>query len=506
MLETYKEIMRGNYGPFLAVLGLFLSIGAGASVAMVTYITVDTAPAAIQTLKTAPVISQVEKEPEPEVPATAADKLWEDESVFPEAPQVAQAPRLIDALEIEDVVPPEGKLIVADLEGMTMQLYLDGEKTAEYPLMGKGRPGSHWETPSGLYTIHTKERTHLSSIGGVYMPYSMQFFGNYFIHGRTYYPDGTQTSSTYSGGCIRMETVYAEKVYNFADIGTKVFVYDPPESPNKNKLALHNLEAPAVSAAAYLIADLDTGDVYAEKNASTTYPIGSITKLMTAIVANETISYKKRLSINDQEIGATDTTGNYRSFGVESLVYPLLLSSSDGVANALSGYLGNKLFLSWMNNAAEAYSMNSTTFADSAGASPDNLSTADDLYRLAWYITNKKSFALEVLEEDTANISASNGSQYTIANLNTPAYRDPFGGGKAAAVTNQSTDAMLSLLNHPLEDEERRLVLVVLGSTDREADMKKLATWVEEAVLPNQNAAAACVACASPTYRNITRP
>ena len=205
--------------------------------------------------------------------------------------------RVINALAIEDVVPATGKFVAADLRAMQISLFQDGMLVETIPIKTKGKPGTPWETPSGFYTIQTKEESHFSSIGKVYMPYSMQFYGNYFVHGWTTYPDGTPTPETFSGGCIKLATEEAAKVFAFADIGTKIFVYDPPTVDAIAPIALAALPVPRISARAYLVADIDTGDVYAERAAAAERSIASVTKLMTALVANETISFDKKIRV-----------------------------------------------------------------------------------------------------------------------------------------------------------------------------------------------------------------
>ncbi len=416
-----------------------------------------------------------------------------------------RSPRVIDALNISDVIPEKGKILIADLKKMEMSLYLDGEQTAKYKIISKGRKGTPWDTPSGLYSIHTKERNHLSSIAKVYMPYSMQFYGNYFIHGETYYQDGTPTSSTFSGGCIRLYTKDMAKVFNFTDIGTKVFVYDPKKKEDLVTLYLSTNKKPEVTAESFLVADLDTGDAYSEKVPQEKFPISSITKLMTAIVANETINFRKRISFFDESLlGSVSKKSRNRTFTVEELMYPLLMGSDNSVAKTLSAYIGKQNFVAWMNNSAKAFNMNKTKFYNAVGDSMENVSTADDLFRLAWYLKNKKSFPIDITKEKLKTIKSLDGHSYKITNVNTPVDKDPFAGGKAGFGEN-GNDSMLSLLSLNVDGKERTILLVVLGSENRVSDINKLALWASSAIKgPKDNTA--CLSCTTPQYRKIELP
>ena len=410
--------------------------------------------------------------------------------------------RVIDRLTIEDAIPSVGNFIGVDLVRMKLYLYRDGALMEEIPILSKGRPGTPWETPSGAYTIGTKEETHFSSIGHVYMPYSMQFFGNYFIHGWTYYPDGTPVSASFSGGCIKLSTEDARKVFAFASIGTPVFVYDSKGSENLPPLSLEGAR-PDVSSDAYLIADIDTGDVYAEKNASKERPAASLTKLMTALVANETISLDKTITLSRGALknpsDPTDTAT--KTFLVNDLFYPLLMQSSDPVADRLAAYYGADLFVRWMNDKAHALSMQSTAYVDASGVSQENTSTPEDIYRLLHYLSNKKSFVLSITRTKEKTIVAQDGWQYAVASVNTPVDTEPFAGGNTGRTT-PGEDVSASILTINTPTGERRIAVILLGSNNQAEDVGALASWITLSAKETSNQAA-CVACTLPSYRKI---
>ncbi len=118
---------------------------------------------------------------------------------------------------------PYGRFIYADLKAMALEM-CDGNDCSEVPILSIRNIGSIYDTPTGSFDIKTKEPNHFSSIGHVWMPWSMQFSGNFFIHGWSYYPDGTPVPKGYSGGCIRLSDENAKIVYDFAELGTPLIV------------------------------------------------------------------------------------------------------------------------------------------------------------------------------------------------------------------------------------------------------------------------------------------
>src|SRR3989344_4766614 len=101
--------------------------------------------------------------------------------------------------------------IFADLAAMELVLWKGGAPAKTFPIKARGEERSFFETPNGVYKIRSREENHFSSIGEVWMPWSMHFYGNYFIHGWPYYPSGTPVSEKFSGGCIRLSSADAKE-------------------------------------------------------------------------------------------------------------------------------------------------------------------------------------------------------------------------------------------------------------------------------------------------------
>ena len=87
-------------------------------------------------------------------------------------------------------------------------------------------PEDKWyQTPTGYFRIGVKKEKHISSLFPVYMNYAVQMYEDFFIHEIPYYLDGRRVSSSFSGGCIRLETEYAKKFFNLAKPGDLIVSY-----------------------------------------------------------------------------------------------------------------------------------------------------------------------------------------------------------------------------------------------------------------------------------------
>lgn len=387
--------------------------------------------------------------------------------------------RTIGTASIDTIAQAHERMIAADLTEMKLYLFENGHATATLDILSKGKRGSRWETPTGLYKIETKEEDHFSSIGEVHMPYSMQFFGNFFVHGWPYYPGGEPVAEGYSGGCIRLSTEDAERVYEFTKRGTPIFIWETSDA-SSTPLTMKEVPLPRLSAKAFLIADINTGTVYAEKAADSAYPIASISKLLTALVANETIHFDRTLTVNGDDRAQTDgTPGSIAkgdTFTVGELLYPLLMESNNSAAYTLARYNGQDNFMQWVNDKAEAIGMEDTHMEDPSGISSQNVSTANDLFKLMRYIAQNQSYLLNLSREPEKEMKAENGRTYAFANFNHFAGDTGFLGGKVG-YTDEARQTMAAVFELPLRNATATIAIIVLQSEDRKTDIQKLLTW-----------------------------
>lgn len=111
--------------------------------------------------------------------------------------------------------------IVVDLSLQKAYAIEDGNIVLEGRI-SSGKEGR--ETPIGDYTIMQKKRLHRSNLwpkpnGGAKMPYMMRLTNSGIAMHLGYVPNRPA-----SHGCIRMKNGFAQKIYRWAKVGTKVVV------------------------------------------------------------------------------------------------------------------------------------------------------------------------------------------------------------------------------------------------------------------------------------------
>lgn len=394
------------------------------------------------------------------------------------------------------------EFVFADLGEMRMTFYKGsspssdfGEaSTTTFDILAKGKDGSFFETPSGIYKIEYKEKNHFSSIGKVWMPSSMHIFGNYFIHGWPYYPSGRPVEAAFSGGCIRLSVLDAKKLFSLVKEGAPVLIYpgytgetDAPvlaDAYFKKLTAGKKIKEPKLTADAFLAADFDNGQVLFSKNSTSTYPIASVTKLMTALVASESFQTRS-LKINKTELAAYGSSGGFivgEIFSSDKLLYPMLLASSNDAAIAFQNE--GWRFVDMMNQKAKAVGMNATHYADASGLDPENTSTAGDLFTLLKYIYNNKKPIFDILALPKYSAASDNQKKmHTWTNINWPPGDKRLISGKSGYI-DEAGETFAGVFKVKLsEGEDRKVAIVVLKSKSRQNDINKIIKHLEDTLV-----------------------
>lgn len=390
------------------------------------------------------------------------------------------------------LIAEKANFIVANLSSMKLAVYKAGVKDLEVPILTKGKPGSWWETPAGLYKIESKKKSHYSSFGHVYQPWSMVFQGNFFIHGWPTYEDGSPVASTYSGGCIRLSTADAKAVYDSTGAGLPVLVYEKDFGLEKSS---YNVVAPNINAQAYLASDLRNNFVFSGANTTEVKSVASLTKLVTALVAVEYLNLDQSVTITQSDIVKTSKQRLFvgQKVKIYDLLFPLLLESSNEAAETLANALGKDRFVSLMNSKAESLGMKNTYFVDASGAGSGNVSTAEDLFMLARYIYNNRSFIFKITTGELVKSAYGQTVFSNLGNFNKIIEGGDFVGGKVGQTT-AAGETSLSVVNINVKTsngnvEKRPVVIVVLGSKDRSADATKIYNYINNSFnfLSSQN-------------------
>ncbi len=248
-------------------------------------------------------------------------------------------------------------------------------------------------------------------------------------------------------------------------------------------------QPPEVAARQYILIDLASNQVLAERDADSQADPASLTKLMTAYLVfnalrDKKLSLEQSLPVSKRAWGERvgggslmfiDTTMSPR---VSELLRGMIVQSGNDASVALAeGVAGSvEAFVAMMNRQAQAWGLKNTQFKNVAGLSEaGHYSSTRDM----------ASIAARIITEHPDFYPLYSLRQYTYNNIkqdnrNMPLGRDATVDGMKTGYTEAAGYCLVASAVRDMPNGKRRLLSVVLGTASREAraaESQKLLNW-----------------------------
>ncbi len=249
----------------------------------------------------------------------------------------------------------------------------------------------------------------------------------------------------------------------------------PTETPT------HAFDTVAIQGKAVYVFDVARNKIVYEKNAQAQLPLASLTKLMMALVAIDSVPENSHITINKDFLASDGDNGLLagETWTMKNLLdFSLVVSSNDGatslasvigasMANTDNYDIGRKDFISKMNQTAQTLGLSQTYFINENGLDvASDLSggygSAQNVAQLMQYIITHKPDLLEATKYPTSTISSAT-KNHVAQNTDTIVTSIP---GLIASKTGYTSLAGGNLAVAFDAGLERPMVIVVLGSTE----------------------------------------
>ncbi len=238
-----------------------------------------------------------------------------------------------------------------------------------------------------------------------------------------------------------------------------------------------------VSADSYAIFNVSEEQFLSEKNTEKSYPIASVTKIMTAVVATENIDMQDRITLTTRMMTPYTRLSPSLPMGLnvsaENLLKASLIQSTNYAANALSYFLEEDTFVDLMNQKARELEMSNTVFYDAHGLSTVNTSNVLDLVKLINYIYKNHPIILEITKNNNFWMPCEDSisGMCKFMNLNI-FYENPnFIGGKTGYLT-VAKQTFVSLF----KIEEEVFSITILCSDKRKEDVENILKYLQSLI------------------------
>ncbi len=248
-------------------------------------------------------------------------------------------------------------------------------------------------------------------------------------------------------------------------------------------------QPPEIAARHYLLLDLSSRQVLAEREADVQADPASLTKLMTAYLVFAAIRDKK-LSL-EQTLPVSQRAWAERKGGgslmfidttmtpkVDDLLKGMIVQSGNDASVVLAEAVGGSLdvFVTMMNKQAQAWGLKNTQFRNVTGLSePGHYASARDIATIAAKIITDfpdfytyysiRQFSYNRIKQDNRNLLLG---------------RDPTVDGMKTGFTDTAGYCLVASAVREMPNGKRRLLSVVLGTASREAragESQKLLNW-----------------------------
>ena len=179
-----------------------------------------------------------------------------------------------------------------------------------------------------------------------------------------------------------------------------------------------------LKSAAALVLDQSGQQILYAKNVDAVVPIASLTKLMTALVVLESgLPLEESITISAEDVDDLKHTRSRLKVGTAlargELLRLALMASENRAAAALARSYpgGTPNFVSAMNHKAADLGMRQTHYVDGTGLSSENVSTAQDLARLA-AVAYRQPLIRAHTTDSAHTVALANGRQLHYSNSN----------------------------------------------------------------------------------------
>ncbi|MEY8209950.1 D-alanyl-D-alanine carboxypeptidase family protein [Corynebacterium sp. MNWGS58] len=222
----------------------------------------------------------------------------------------------------------------------------------------------------------------------------------------------------------------------------------------------------SVLASAWLVADIDSGEIIAHKDPHGRYRPASIIKALLALVAIKELDLDKTVTVTQEsadQVGSRVGIGANGEYTVEQLLHGLLLASGNDAAHALAQELGgDEATLRKINELADELGTTDTYAASYSGLdAPGNSASAYDLgliYRAAY---QDPTFDRIVNTEFIEFPGFGEHEGFEVWNDNHLFLYDPDGMGGKTGYTDDANHTFVGALNR----DGRRLMAIILDTT-----------------------------------------
>ncbi len=234
-------------------------------------------------------------------------------------------------------------------------------------------------------------------------------------------------------------------------------------------------EAPTVSASAYYVFELESGNEVVSFQSEKVLPIASVTKLISTTIFYKVADLKTETRIQESDVATEGLAGHLKvgdTYTLNELIFPALLESSNDASSVQARTL-NKNMPSAMNEFVSTLGIADTAFTDASGLSSGNVSSARSLSIILKAIYDEYPHVIDITK-----LTKYVGAQTTWMN-NSPLRDLPGYAGGKHGYTHEAGRTAAVIFEEEVSGDKRSFGYIVLGSENLVTDIEELREYVQ---------------------------
>ncbi len=241
---------------------------------------------------------------------------------------------------------------------------------------------------------------------------------------------------------------------------------------------------PELTARSAIVYDTQSSRFLFAQDTKKQLPVASLTKILSAVVIIEKLNPDDIVTVGKESLrvdGLRRDLDLGEQMRIKNLMKMMLIESSNDAAYAIAAHatIHGIDFVAEMNKKAKAIGMQESLFLDPAGLNDNAHSTVQDLVKLVVYALRYDEIWTLLQVKEIVLTSEDGAVIHTVKNTNQLLGTIPNISGGKTGYTDAALGCMILIVDIP--GHRDKIVSIILGSTDRFGDTRKLVDWITDA-------------------------
>lgn len=245
---------------------------------------------------------------------------------------------------------------------------------------------------------------------------------------------------------------------------------------------LLTLPEPKVLAKSALIVDIKSGKKLYEKNPNEILPVASLMKLLSSLVVLDSIPLEKEITLSQEVINTLGEAGDFQAgekVEARHLLFSSLIQSSNDAMMGLVSDLGENNFSLLLKSKAFQLGLKKVRITDPIGLSVETTAIASEVAKIAKAAFGN-DFIKKILSIPEYTFTSRSGILHRAVSTNSLIFDRRVIVAKTGFL--ESVGQNYAALVKPA-GLERELLLILLGSPNRDKDTFTLLNWLDRAFI-----------------------